>query len=663
MYQHNNEVTGSLETHSEGPAMAPPPDSSQMDRNPTCQGINQGTGVVSAQVGTIPEPVHAQSTLTSLRPDDDPSSPEGGVGVLQAPDDYYHEDAVAATSDEGQSPAPQAEDEAPTSSPSPPEDKAALVLEDHAGDEKGPLNGLPFLVLLYQHVSVFRTRVNRIPYASVLIGDRRINLLLKSSEFRHFVGKLYHECEGALLKSAMYRDLLEMLEAKALYESLEHDVHLRIAEYEGASYLNLANDKGEIVKITPDGYEIISSLVCPVKFVHSPRLKPMAVPEPGGSFEELWEILNIKDEHHRVLIVAWLLGCMLPNGPFPILIVIGEQGSGKTSLFRILRDMIDPSSPDLFGLPSSERDLAIAAINSWLLAFDNTSSIPDKLADALCRVSTGGGFATRALFTDAHQLVGDIQRPILINGITQATTRSDFNDRSICINMPVISTAERLPESFIRERWQEIRGRIMGALCNAVSCALRNRNDVKLLNYPRMADFARWVVAAAPALGWEDGSFMREYMQNRTNIIEDAIYCDSVAQAVRMLVNTTGEFTGTPSHLLAKLNELTPDAKRRDRSWPTMPNVLSNRLRRVATFLRERGIDIQFSKSGVRNIAIAMIPCNECACEVGALSSPPIPSCQGQSMVDFSDQSLRQVATIPQSNIDVAATTAIGGAA
>lgn len=39
----------------------------------------------------------------------------------------------------------------------------------------------------------------------------------------------------------------------------------------------------------------------------------------------------------------------------------------------------------------------IAANNSWCLAYDDLSHVPPWLSDALCRLSTGGGFATREL--------------------------------------------------------------------------------------------------------------------------------------------------------------------------------------------------------------------------------------------------------------------------
>ena len=46
-----------------------------------------------------------------------------------------------------------------------------------------------------------------------------------------------------------------------------------------------------------------------------------------------------------------------------------------------------------------------AASNSWIVRFDNLSHLPDELADAACRLATGGGFGGRELYSDHDQAV------------------------------------------------------------------------------------------------------------------------------------------------------------------------------------------------------------------------------------------------------------------
>ena len=47
----------------------------------------------------------------------------------------------------------------------------------------------------------------------------------------------------------------------------------------------------------------------------------------------------------------------------------------------------------------------ISANNGYLLAFDNLSSLPAWLSDALCRLASGGSFAVRQLYTDDDEVL------------------------------------------------------------------------------------------------------------------------------------------------------------------------------------------------------------------------------------------------------------------
>src|SRR5262249_30177683 len=131
------------------------------------------------------------------------------------------------------------------------------------------------------------------------------------------------------------------------------------------------------------------------------------------------------------LVVSWLLAALRPVGPYPVLVVYGEQGSAKSSLVRVLRALVDPNTAALRRPPREERDLVIAATNGWLIALDNLSHLPDWLSDGLCCLATGSGFATRELYTDADEAIFAARRPVVLNGIEEVATRGDLLDRAI----------------------------------------------------------------------------------------------------------------------------------------------------------------------------------------------------------------------------------------
>jgi len=117
----------------------------------------------------------------------------------------------------------------------------------------------------------------------------------------------------------------------------------------------------------------------------------------GRLGQESSPFLNLKSDNDFVLVVAWLVAPLRNSGPYPVLALSGEQGSAKSTLTAILRELLDPNTAPLRALPREDRDLFIAATNGHVLAFDNVSGLPAWLSDTLCRLATGGGFAVRQL--------------------------------------------------------------------------------------------------------------------------------------------------------------------------------------------------------------------------------------------------------------------------
>jgi len=153
---------------------------------------------------------------------------------------------------------------------------------------------------------------------------------------------------------------------------------------------------------------------------------PLPEPQPGGSLDTLFVRL---DEDARRLTLVWLLAALRPIGPYPLLILHGQQGSGKSSIARELRALCDANVAPLRQAPNDERDLGVAVHNNWLLAFDNLRSIPRWLSDGLCRVATEGAYAMHTLYENLGETVISAWRPVLLNGIDELASEPDLLDR------------------------------------------------------------------------------------------------------------------------------------------------------------------------------------------------------------------------------------------
>ncbi|HIJ75342.1 MAG TPA: hypothetical protein HPP81_01355 [Deltaproteobacteria bacterium] len=432
-------------------------------------------------------------------------------------------------------------------------------------------------------------------YAIVLQNGHREVWSIRTKGFKNWLDHRFYRDQGKPPGTQGLQDAIRLLEAKAVFDGEEHRVFVRVGGHGGNVYLDLCNSSWEVVEITPSGWRVLSDP--PVRFRRAKGMLALPNPVPGGSLNQLRPFLNLPDDDAFCLDCGFLVQALNPSGPYPILTLEGEQGAAKSSKARTLRSLVDPSTAMLRTAPRDDRDLMIAATNSWLLAFDNLSGVENWLSDALCRISTGGGLSTRELYSDSEEIIFEAMRPQILNGIDRIASRHDLLDRSICITLPVIPDDKRKEEKEFWRDFEAARPFILGALCDAVSCALRNISTTKLDRLPRMADFAKWVTAAEPALPWKPGEFMKAYTGNRANAVKLALDVDIVACWIRQFMGDKSQWEGTATDLLSALGDLVPDDTRKLREWPKAPNSLGHRLRRAATFLRAESIEITLPSS------------------------------------------------------------------
>src|SRR5258708_12926384 len=109
----------------------------------------------------------------------------------------------------------------------------------------------------------------------------------------------------------------------------------------------------------------------------------------------------------------------------------------------MLRALIDPNTAPLRGQPRCEDDFVLQARNAWLVVLDNISAVQDWLSDSMCRVATGGGLSKRRLYTDAQEVLYNVQRPQILNGIESFGEPGDLLSRSIILELEPIAPHQR----------------------------------------------------------------------------------------------------------------------------------------------------------------------------------------------------------------------------
>ena len=370
-------------------------------------------------------------------------------------------------------------------------------------------------------------------WASVQVDEHWENYPLRSRAFYLFLLRIFYRDTGESPGGRAIRAVLEIFEARALFDGPECQVHLRVAQHDSKLYLDLCDQAWRAVEIDTEGWRIVNRPA--PKFRRSRGSQPLPEPQRGGSLEELRRFLNV-DVNGWVLIRAFLVSALRPALPCPILVAKGEQGSGKSTACRVISSLIDPRTSALRGAPREVRDLVAAARNSWLVCFDNLSHLPQDLADAACRLATGGGFGGRELYSDYDEAVFDATRPLVFNAIPDlGATRPDFLDRSLIIDFHDIKPEARRDERQFWREFEAARPGILGALLDAVALGLSKLPALALGPLPRMADFASWASACEGGLGVDHGDFLKAYEANRADARDLALESSPLYEPLRKL--------------------------------------------------------------------------------------------------------------------------------
>jgi DNA polymerase-1 len=437
----------------------------------------------------------------------------------------------------------------------------------------------------------------RTPYVTLPAEDHWETLPVTSRRFRALLARRFFlECDEAPSGNAL-ADATRVLEARAL-EGREEPVYLRRAEVDGALVIDIGDDSWDAIIVDEDGVRFAPQQQ--VRFRRPKSLRPLPRPVHGGSIQLLREFLPRIDVDGFRLLVAWLLAALRAHGPYPILALLGGQGAGKSTLLRMLRRLVDPAASEIRAFPKEPKDVVIAGQHSVMLAYDNISTIPDWLSDALCRLSTGGGYGGRELYTDGEEYVIDAMVPVALSGITEVAANGDLIDR--CVPLELAAPSTRLAEEDFWPRFDAAAPQILGALLTGLSAALRGRRTVLVPAGVRMVDFARTAAAAMPSYQWTAEQFLDGYQaqhrEMRTLPLDTTLLWPPLRALLLARKGADPLWQGTAEALLDELAGCVGEGVRRRKGWPGNPRALSGLLRRLAPALREVGFAIEFPRTG-----------------------------------------------------------------
>jgi hypothetical protein len=331
-----------------------------------------------------------------------------------------------------------------------------------------------------------------------------------STGYEEWLRSAYWRAKETGVPETTMKSALATIAAAGINDGEQIEIHVRAARDEAGYLIDLCDEQWRAVLVTPTGWQVLDH--SPAYFTRTQSMRPLPEPQRGGDIGLLWQHTNIPN-NRRVMVLTWLLDSFRPDTPFPVLELVGEQGSAKSTTQAVLRSLVDPNKVMLRGRPKTVEDIFVAAANNWLVSYENLSGLTAEQQDAFCTLSTGGGFASRQLYTNGEEHIMETKRPVVLNGIAVVATRPDLIDRVIHVDMPTIPPEARKDDADTSAAWERDRPLVFGALLDLFVSALRILPSVKLAHKQRMADYERFGEAVARALGFEVGEFQRQYAE------------------------------------------------------------------------------------------------------------------------------------------------------
>jgi hypothetical protein len=381
------------------------------------------------------------------------------------------------------------------------------------------------------------------------------------------------------------------LAAHAEFSGAVRELHTRAAWHEDTLYYELRPRR--VVKVDASGWRFDSNP--PVLFRRYPNLKPLPDSQAGGDAKALASYANLKTNRDKRLFIAYAVTAPLPHVGRPILNASGAMGSGKTTIGRVLKRLLDPTAPETVRL--DPRDFLQKASHAYFIMLDNQNTVPEWAADTLCRLVTGEADSKRRLYTDDEDVIVELRRAVLLNGINVPTDRGDVLDRSLVVELERIPDGERKTEEELWERFEEEHPKLLGAHFDVLSKAIAVRPSLKLPRRPRLADWGEYAAAVYEVMGWGVECFLADWdevvkVQNQTTL-DGSPVAQTIIKFMEDKEEYTGtEYTGTSSELHKKLAVVAEQlGVERDRAWPKSARWLWKRIKEVLPLLVAAGID------------------------------------------------------------------------
>ena len=378
---------------------------------------------------------------------------------------------------------------------------------------------------------------NKVIYAEYVIPSinkhtqtREKLVRIDSPDFESYIRMIvYPQTDGSNSVSKMLQEIKDYFINYGCPDVISPRIRTAGKLSDGLIEYDICNQGQEYVEITADGWKTTTT--------HSHKFLKRDINgsqvQPQKTDKSLLRLLKPfvnASKAEFILLVTWLVQAFC-QGNHSILLIMAGRGSGKSTLTKIIRKIVDPSKMGAGTLPNNVDHLLTTLTNSYTVAFDNTDELAKEQSDILCSAVTGATYTKRVAYSTNNMAVFDLHNTLIINGIDIMPSESDLAERCLLLNLNSL-TGSRKKDSDIEQAFNDVLPEILGAIFNTLSKAMSVIEDLTPQNLPRMAESYIEMLAIAIALGLTEAQFEKIYFDNLAKI--DKARSDiAVVQAVK----------------------------------------------------------------------------------------------------------------------------------
>ncbi len=410
------------------------------------------------------------------------------------------------------------------------------------------------------------------------------------------------------LKRGEIQEIFETLLDFGETDGRRSDVFYRVAPIENGIEIDSGGECHSRFRIGPGEFEIVKE--GSEALFHRPEgMFSIKVDGEKGDYKLLYKYLPNVAATDKVLLVVWVAYTIanpkLSSVAFLILVLLGDQGTGKTTLSKLLSRIIDPRIVGVQVMPLNLKDLVIAAQHAHLLCFDNLRGFRGSTSDILCVMVTGGAVVLRKLYTDDEQHIVYVHVALILNSLHEIINESDLAQRSLPIRLNPLSESDRVSESKLEHDLDIDLPIIIRGFYELIAKIFRYLPDVEVRHPERMLDSSKWLAALEKVDGAPPGTYQSLYSENLIEAQLESLLANVLAAALfDFAQGRRNTWEGKPTELLIELNDVTPFAMQRSPEWPKNSIALGRRISSLRASLKLQGIEITQSRGQHRKITV-----------------------------------------------------------